>query len=69
MFLTISKHTDNVLEEEPSSLIYVTDWFVRQQQVNMWYDDYYNNEEYYEIIRWHNSCQKRKTQKAQMKNN
>ena len=35
----------------------------------MWYDDYYNNEEYDEIIRWHNSCQKRKTQKAQMKNN
>ena len=52
---------DKVLEEEPSSLIYVTNWFVKQQQVNMWYDDYE------EIIGWHNGCQKRKTQKAQMK--
>ena len=26
----------------------------RPQQVNMWYDDYYNDGNYDEVIEWHN---------------
>ena len=37
---------DAAVRENPSFLIYVPDWFLRQQQVNMWYDDYYNDGNY-----------------------
>ena len=40
-------------------LIYVPDWFVTQQQIELW-DEYCNSE----IIKWHNGYQKRKAQKA-----
>ena len=40
---------------------------MRQQQVNMWYDDYYNDGDYDEIIGWHNGYQKHKAQRAQIK--
>ena len=58
---------DATVTEDPSSLIYVPDWFVRQQQVNMWYDYYYNDDEYDEVIGWQNGYQKRKAQKAKRK--
>ena len=57
---------DKAFEENPSSLIYVPDWFVRPQQVNLWYDDYYNDDSYGVVIKWHNSYQKHKAQKAKI---
>ena len=50
---------DKAFEEDPSSLIYVPDWFVTQQQVRPWDD---------ELTKWYQDYQKRKAQKAQIKN-
>ena len=36
---------DKAVEDDSSSLQYVTDWFVKDQQIDIWYDDYY----------WHHS--------------
>ena len=41
----------------------VTDWFVRSQQVNLWYDDYYDNDDYDKIIKWYEIYQRGKAQK------
>ena len=65
--LKIREMCDAAVREDPSSLIYVLDWFVKPQQVNMWYDDYYNDGNYDEVIGWHNGYQKRKAQKAKIK--
>ena len=51
---------DRVMREDPSSLIHAPDWFVRQQQVSMWCDDHYNDDDYDEIIEWYNDYQKSK---------
>ena len=58
---------DKAVRDDSSSLQYVPDWFVRKQQVNMWYCDYYNDDDYDELTGWHNGYQKRKTQKAEIK--
>ena len=46
---------------------FVPDWFVTQQQLDIWYDnDYvYNNGN--QIIEWYKGYQKRKAQKAKIK--
>ena len=58
---------DKAVRDDPSYLACVPDWFVRQQQVNMWYDDYYNDYDYDEIIKCYNGYKKRKAQKVQIK--
>ena len=58
---------DKAFEEDSSSLQYAPNWFVVKSQANMWYDDYYNDDNYNEIIEWHNGYQKRKAQKAKIK--
>ena len=60
---------NKTFEEDPYSLIYFHDWFVRLRQVNLSYDDCYNDGDYDEVIGWHNGYQKHKAQKAQIKNN
>ena len=60
---------NKTFEEDPYSLIYFHDWFVRLQQVNRLYDDCNNDDDYDEVIGWHNGYQKHKVQKAQIKNN
>ena len=59
--------SDATVREGLSSLTYVPDWFVRQQKLNMWYDDYYNDDDYDEVIEWHNGYQKRRVKKAKIK--
>ena len=44
-------------------LKYVRDWFVTQKQLKIWYDDCSNDK----LTEWHNDYQKRKAQKAQIK--
>ena len=57
---------DDAIKEEPSSLQFVSDWFVTQQQLDIWYDeDYWYHDD--EIIEWYKGYQKRKTQKAKIK--
>ena len=50
----------------PCLLNSVPDWFVTQGQIKLWHDDtYYCNDD--RLIRWRNAYQKRKTQKAKIK--
>ena len=47
-------------------LEYVPDWFVTQQQIKIWrYDDHYCVDD--EPINWYDGYQKRKAQKAKIK--
>ena len=50
----------------PWSLNYVPDWFVTDEQLKIWRDDdkYCNP---YGLIKWYDGYQKRKTQKAKIK--
>ena len=52
--------------EDTCSLQYVPNWFVTQQQLKLWQDDayYYNNDK---LIEWYDGYQKRKAQKAKIK--
>ena len=57
---------DKAVEEDLGLLEYVPDWFVTQQQVELWHDDddYCNNNE---MIRWYDGYKKREAQKAKIK--
>ena len=35
---------DKVVKDDSSSLQYVPDWFVTQQQIDLWYDGYYDDD-------------------------
>ena len=65
-YLKTQKMCDKVVKDYPSSLQFVPDWFVTQQKIDVWYDDYYWYHDD-EIIGWYNGYQKRKAQKAQIK--
>ena len=54
------------VEAGPGLLKYVPDWFVTKQQIKIWRDDdeYCNNDE---LIEWYDGYQKRKAQKAKIK--
>ena len=65
--LKMQEMCDKAVRDDPSYLVCVPDWFVRQQQVNMWYDDYYNDDDYDEVIGWNNGYQKRKAEKTKRK--
>ena len=43
---------------------YVSDWFVREQQIRPWY---YNCGDDDELIKWYDDYDKRKAQKAKIK--
>ena len=47
-------------------VMYVPDWFITQQQIDLWHDDDYCHDSAY-IIKWYNGYQKRKAQKAKIK--
>ena len=56
---------DDAVGDDASSLVCDVDWFVTQQQLKIWYDDYYCNDD--EVIKWYDSHKKRKTQKSKIK--
>ena len=60
------KICDKTVKDDLYSLQFVPDWFVTQQQLKIWHDDddYCNDDE---LIEWYNGYQKRKAQKAQIK--
>ena len=54
---------DKAVKNDTFSLVCVPDWFVAQQQIELWDDD----DEYYvddEILKWYEGYKERKTQKA-----
>ena len=56
---------ERAVEKKSWLLKYVPDWFVTQQQIKLWHDDaYYYNDNY---LIWYNDYQKRKAQKAKIK--
>ena len=61
--LKMQEMCDKAVRDDHSSLQYVPDWFVTQQQLKLWhvYDDFYKRTE------WYDGYQKRKTQKASIK--
>ena len=59
---------DKAVEEDLYLLEYVPDWFVRQEQIDLWLDDYYDDDYYdYGMIEWYDGYKKRKAQKAKIK--
>ena len=57
---------DAAVREDPLSLQYVPDWFVTQsKQIKTWHDYYYYDDD--ELIEQYEGYQKRKTQKAKIK--
>ena len=57
---------DRAARNDFFSLHFVPDWFVTQEQIDLWHDDddYGNNDE---IIVWYEGYKRRKTQKASIK--
>ena len=53
---------DESVARHPYTLEDVPDWFVREQQIGLWDDDYHD-----ELIKWYEGYQKRKAQRAQIK--
>ena len=67
---------DQAVKEDPYSLQFVPDWFVTREGVDMWHDDYYNDDGDYwdnndddedEFFEWYGGYKKRKAQKAKIK--
>ena len=57
---------DKAVKDDPSSLQFVPDWFVTQEQIDIWYDDdyWYHDDE---LMEWYEGYKERKTQKAKIK--
>ena len=72
--LKTRKMCDKAVRDDPSSLQFVSDWFVTQQQVEVWCDEceYYDDDDDDDddddkFIEWNDSYKKRKKQEAQLK--
>ena len=64
--LKTQKMYDKAVMDYLLHLQFIPDWFVKQQQIDVWYDDtYYCNDD--TMIEWYNGYQKRKAQKAKIK--
>ena len=57
---------DKAVRDYIFSLQFVPDWFVTQQQIDIWYDDdyVYNDNE---MIKWYDGYKARKARKAKIK--
>ena len=58
---------DKAFKKDFLSLKFIPDWFVTQRQIKIWYDDYFYDDDYYEVLWWYKSYKKFKEQKAQIK--
>ena len=54
------------LRKTKSFLKFILDWFVTQQQIKIWYDYYFYDDDYDEVLWWYKGYKKRKEQKAQI---
>ena len=65
----ILKHKNNcekAVKDDPSSLRFIPDWFVAQEQIDVLYDEGYRYHDY-EMIEWGKGYKKRKAHKAKIK--
>ena len=64
---------DRAVKDDSSPLQFVLDWFITKERVDMWYDDYYDEGDYWvtddedKFFEWYDGYTKRNTQKAQIK--
>ena len=60
---------EKAVEVGPWLLIYVPDWFITQQQLKLWHDDkqIWHDDDNNEFIKWYEDYEKRKAQKAKIK--
>ena len=57
---------DDVVRRDPFSLQFVPDWFVTEEQIDLWYyDNEYCDDD--KLIEWYNDYFRRKFQKAKIK--
>ena len=68
------KMCDQAIKEDSSSLQFVPDWFLTRDWMQMWYDDYYDddgdhwgNDAEAKFFEWYDGYKKRKFQKASIK--
>ena len=61
------KMCDKAFEEDFFFWKFIPDWFVTQQQIKIWHDDYFYDDDYDEFFCWYDGYQKRKAQKASIK--
>ena len=55
------------MRDDPYSLQYVPDWFLTRKGVYVWYDDTYYFDDKDNFFKWYDGYQKRKNQKASIK--
>ena len=57
---------NKVVKDDPSSMQFVSDWFVSQQQLDVWYDDdyWYHDDE---VVERYDAYKKQKAQKTKIK--
>ena len=65
--LLMQEMCDKVFVEDTSSLQKFSDWFVTQQKVKSWHDDYDYCDDKDGVIEWYEDYQKHKANKAQIK--
>ena len=60
---------EKAVEVDPWLLIYVPDWFITQQQLKIWHDgkQIWHDDDNNEFIKWYEDYEKRKAQKAKIK--
>ena len=60
---------EKAVEVGPWLLIYVPDWFITQQQLKIWHDgkQIWHDDDNNEFIKWYEDYEKRKAQKAKIK--
>ena len=56
---------DWAVDKEPHSLAFVPDWFVTKEQIGLWHDSKYCDDD--KLIEWSDGYKKRKAQKARIK--
>ena len=54
---------DDAIGDDSSSLQCVPDWFVTREGVDMWYDDYYDDDSEDKFFEWYESYKKQKAEK------
>ena len=65
-YLKTQEMCDDMVQRDSYSLQFVSDWFVTQEQLETWHDDndYCTDDE---LIKWYKRYEKRKAQKAKIK--
>ena len=67
---------DKAVKDDPYSMQFVHDWFIRREWVDMWHDDYYDDGRHWDdddddgedkFCQWYDGYKKQKFQKVKIK--